>query len=1088
MDGVSTIKEYIQRSKEIGVPFQAVSDHGSLVGSRELIQVCKEENMKAIVGMEGYFTWDISDRTPRAKRDAVENSIYYHMLLTAKNENGLKNLSALNEVAWSNQGFYEKPRFDLSLLDTYKEDIIVSSACMGGVLCRFLENGLDEKAYEHAGMMKEMLGENYYVEIMETNGATMNHKLLSLADSLGIPVIVTDDCHHANKSDYIAQEAMLILSSKPKINENFDWDKSAKMDLMERFNYLYPDRKMTFQDMELYLHSGDEVYQWMKRQGLEGRTDALSNTWKIAESIGEYPSYEGLDLLPKPAGDADSLLRAAAFHGLRELGWDKRKEYVDRLNYELSVIVKKDFSTYFLLVQDIVDWAKSQGILVGPGRGSAAGSLLCRVLGITLLDPIERKLLFERFLDESRPDWPDIDIDFEDSRRGEVVDYAERKFGNLGKIMTFQRFGGKSLIDDAARAVRVPYADTEEVKKKLQVDGLDPDVAWDVFKTTAETAKFRKKYPEVVEIGDMLLGRTRSRGVHASGVVLSNITLSDIVPIESAEEKTDAGKSRIPVITADMKVAEKIGLIKMDFLGLKTLSVIGDCVREIEKRHGVVIDPFKLPLNDPQVFQAFRKGNTAGLFQAEGSAFTNILDQMPIQSFDDIVAATSLIRPGAADSRFGKQYLDFRLEGKRVSIHPDADWVIEETSGVLYQEQVMQLCVALAGMTGVESNAVRRAIGKKKKADLDLWSERFIDGAAKKIGPVMAAALWKDIEAAANYQFNKSHADAYSINTYVTAYLKTYYPLEFYLSIIRREKDKDKKVQYMIEAKRNGIEIRPPHVNHSDVDFSIKDGYLAMGLSDVKYVGKAAAKKIVEHAPFLNYQELKDIAGQKFSGINSRVLDSLDKVGGVVFPDNPVKGDELENFYEYLNIPSFNLGNIPQRAIDRMRTTAGYDKNSTFVLVGLVQDVVRKNGWARADIIDEDGDIGLFFDQEEDIQKGKYYIFLVANGSILRFYEAKDLLDSDDPLALYLQLESMTELPENQYRVIAFRSRTTKNKKVIGTLVVTDSDFKLHSFMVFSTKIMDVQIAARPGALVKVIAKQTKDGTDYVESIRGIKQ
>lgn len=1079
MDGYSTIEDYAERAKDIGMEYLTCTDHGTLANTRNTQQVAKENNLTPVLGMEAYFTHDRTDRRPAKEREE-NNPVFFHMTVLAKDEAGLKNLQALDREAWSDTSFYSKPRIDTELLQQHHSGLIVASACLGGVLCKAFERGDEDAAYTHASQMKEIFGDDYYIEIMSPNGAEMNGKLLLLADTLGIKPVISDDCHHAKPEDLVAQEAMLILSTNPKVNVDFDLSKSQKMDALERFNYLYPGRKMSFQELDLYLKDAHTHEQNLKAQGID-RTDPISNTMEIAEKIGEYAYHENLDLLPRPQGDPDKILKQLVSVGLTKRG-TTTSEYKDRAKRELEVITSKNFSTYFLIVRDAIEWARSQDILVGPGRGSAAGSLICYALGITNVDPLEYDLLFERFLDESRSDFPDIDVDIEDTRRGEVKAYLERKFGNVGNIMTFTSMNGKSLFRDVCRIYKLPYAETDKAAKLIQDVPGDTAKSWDDYKTNPALQAFRKKYPEVEKMGDLLRGRIRSRGVHASGLVISSKPLSEVVSIESVENTEDKTKNRMPVITADMNTAADIGLIKMDFLGLKALGIFGDILRLIEERTGRKIDIETLPMTDPAVFKSIRKGNTAGLFQIEGGAFTKILDEMPMEKFSDMFAATSLIRPGAADSRFGKQFLDFRNKGKMHSIHKDVDWITAETSGVLYQEQLMQLCVHLAGMTGPESNEVRRAVGKKKADKLALWSEKFKDGAAEKIGMKKSEALWRDIEAAANYSFNKSHAVAYSMMTYISAYLKHYYPLEFYLSILKRETDNDKRVEYLVEAKRNGIRVLTPHVNHSDVDIAIKTDeqgdYLRMGLSDIKYVGPAAARKIIDGAPYINYAELRDRAGQKYSGINVRSLESMNFVGAANFPDNPLRGDEKDYFYDYLKIPSLSTGDLKQFTLDRIRPVDGYDKVGTFILMGLVKDVIRKNHWAAVDLIDESGSARIFFNPDDVIEKGEYYIFLIHNGGIVQHMSAEEL-KNDSPLAKYLTTEIMNPFPDG-YRVIAFSSRRTKAQKLMGTLILTDDQFNLKGLLVFPSQYYATYTNAKAGEKVRVETDRTKDGAEFV--------
>lgn len=1088
LDGYSTVEDYASRCKEIGMTHLTTTDHGTLTNARKTIKVAKANGLIPIIGMEAYYTHDATDRRPKKER-TPDNAIYYHLTMIAKNENGLKNLQGINDTAWSEGYFYMKPRLDLDLLDKNREDLIVASACLGGVLCKSFERGDDEAAYEHASQMKEIFGDNYYIEVMSPNGAEMNNKLLMLADTLGIKPIVTDDCHHARPEDAVAQDALLIMQTKEKVTKNYtvDMSRSAKMELMDRFNYLYPDRFMTFKDLDLHLKDGATHQQNFEAQGIF-RDDITENTRDIADSIGEYPFHQGLDLLPRPKNvDPDKNLRDLVYAGLVNRGVSTA-EYKERANHELKIIADLNFSTYFLLTKNILDKASELDMLAGFGRGSAAGSLVCYALGITHADPIEYGLLFSRFLDPSRSDYPDIDNDVPDSRRAELLQYVKDTFTHVGNLMTFSQIDGKSLFKDVCRVLKLNFNEIEAASKLLSDD---PNInGWEDYKESSELADFRKKYPEVEFLGDALRGRTRQRGIHASGVVISKEPISNFATIESATNPQDKSGERISVVGLNMHDAADLGFIKMDFLGLKALGIVDDIIKMVDKRHGHKIDVHKMKFNDPRVFASIRKGNTAGIFQIEGSAFTNILNQMPIEEFNDIVAGTSLIRPGAADSRFGKQYLDFRNKGKVHKVHRNIDPFLSETGGaVLYQEQLMQACVHLAGMTDEESNEVRRAVGKKDAEKLALWRNAFIAGATETIGEKKAKAFWKDVEASAKYSFNKSHAVTYSMLTYAMAFLKHYYPLEFYTCVLAREKDADKKVEYLIEAKRNGIRILVPHVNSSDMNMSIskddKGDHLRMGLVDIKNVGLVAARKIIARRPFYKYEDLLTASAEKYSGINTKVLASLNAVGAASFSDNPLSNTEQDNYYEYLNIPLLGSTDIPEHVLEKISLLDDFTADGVFCVNGLVSKVTKGESWARADLMDDSGSAGVFFNPGQEIEKGMFGIFLIASNSIISYLPVDEIATGDKPLARYMRAKEMAPF-KGRYRVVGLSPRKTKKGDTMGTLVLTDDQGVLKSIVVFPGSWPMTATHAKPGALVRVRTKELKDGSETLDYIAGV--
>ena len=1067
LDGHATAEEYASRVAELDMKFLTTTEHGTLTSHRDFQRVAKDNNLTPILGTEAYWTPDRFDRTSKAKR-ADGDQIYNHVILIAENAEGLKNLQYINKDSHL-AGFYSKNRTDNTVLAEYNDGVICLSGCLNSPIVKAFEYDNPLKAKSLALEFKEIFGDNFYMELQTHNGRQINGQLLELADSLGIKSVVTCDCHTSHKDTQWVQEALLLLNTQPKKATGVDFSKSQKMEFYERMNYLYPDRKMTFEHLELYLKDYVDLRTEMASQGFD-REDIFANTLEIGEKISDYPYQEGLDLLPRPTNASpDVILKNQAYAGLlkRGIGRDN-KEYMDRMKRELDVILTKDFATYFLIVADLIEWAKTQSIPMGFGRGSAAGSLVCWALGITEINPIPYNLLFERFLDAERDDIVDIDIDIADTHRGRVKDYLEQKFNHVGHLMTFAMMDGKSLVKDAARVYSIPVGEVTAVTK-LFVD-------WDEYCNSKSTEHFRQKYPEVKILGEKLRGRIRGRGVHAGGFVLSSIPLEDVVPIESADNKDDKAKARIPVVAMDKKEAAKVGLVKIDLLGLKNLGVVAEVQRLVKERHNRDFDMYALKPTDKAVLASITKENASGIFQVDGNAFRNILADYPVESFEDIYNLTALIRPGAADSEFGKQYYDFKKEGKVTSIHPDVDWITKKTGGaVLFQEDVMLLCQHLAGMSTGDSNRVRKTIGDKDKEALDNWREEFISGAAKMIGVQKATRLWKNIEASANYSFNLSHAVAYSMLTYVTAYLKFYYPIEYSLALLKVETDAAKKIEYLLDAKRRDLSIRMPHVNISEADLSIgkddKGDYMIFGLTDIKGIADAKAKKIMDARPFESFAHLKETAEAKYSGIPTNVVTALDLIGAAHFPDNPLRGDESEYYYEYLNLPSFDTSAIPDYVTNRLRACDDYDEEGTFMMMGLVQKIERKNGWARADIIDGTGGVGIFFDTKFEIEKGKFYILLVHNKSIIEFMELGEL-GSDRAMSRYLMTEHFREF--EGHRVISFYTFTTKAGKAMGKLVVTDENKALTGMLVWPKQFSKAYELCKPGEFVNI-----RIGTKY---------
>jgi DNA polymerase-3 subunit alpha len=767
--------------------------------------------------------------------------------------------------------------------------LLYLSGCLNGLISKCIEKNEFSEAKLILKDFKKTFGDDFYIEVQSHNPKEINEGLLALADELKIKAVATGDAHFAKEEDRILEEAMLILSTSPKSDKEADFEMSRQMkDMLDRFNYLYPDRKISFVDYNLFIQTRAEIEADFKKSGIN-RTDIFDNTMDIASKIEEYDFNRGLDLLPVPKTNADQKLAQMALEGLKRLDLDKDKVYLDRLEEELSVIKDKAFASYFLVVADMVNWAKDNNIMVGPGRGSAAGSLVCYSLGITDVDPIEYDLLFFRFINPERNDFPDIDTDFEDRRRKEVKDYLKKKFKHVASISTYTYFKDKGVVRDAARVFMVPLSDVNRAMKSIDT--------FEDFIESPNTKEFRIKYPEVVWLAERLRGKIRSVGVHAAGVVVAKDDIRKYAPVESREDAQDKVSGRIPVVAYDMDTVADIGLIKLDALGLKTLSVISDTLKSIKDRTGKEINLSEIPLDDKAVYKTLSEGYTKGVFQAEATPYTNLLIKMGVDKFEDLAASNALVRPGAMNT-VGASYIKRKHGEEAVQyVHPIMKPFTENTYGVIiYQEQVMQACVHLGGMTWSEADKVRKIIGKKKDAtEFDQFKDKFIEGAEKHISKKQAQHLWHDFEAHAGYSFNRSHAVAYSMLSYQTAWLKTYYPLEFMFSILKNENDKDARTEYLIEAKRLGLKVLLPHINESDVYFSLQKEAIRFGLAEVKFISDSIANKIIEKRPYASYKDFIEKSSKKGSGINSRAISALNAIGGAAFDDNAREGTEKKD-------------------------------------------------------------------------------------------------------------------------------------------------------------------------------------------------
>ena len=1073
-DGIATPQEYVDRAEELGMTALAITDHGSLSGHREMYRAAKEKNIKPILGVEGYITEDRFDQRARDSREGPLDLVYNHIVLLAKSQKGLENLNRLNEIAWT-EGFYKKPRIDYKVLEQYKEGIIVTSGCLSGTVAKAIESGELAAAKQQIEWHKNVFGDDYYIEVMPHNPAEINHQLLALADEFGVKPVVTPDCHHAHVGQKDIQELKLILNTySNKVQKDATFEKSKKFDnLKDRLNYLYGERDITFDNFDIHLMSDEEMRSQMMAQGID-REDMYESTLEIAAKVEEYDIRDNMDLLPAQYQNPDMELTTLAVEGLKERGVYKLDGYMDRLEEEMGVISAKKFSPYFLVVRNMINWAKKEGIQVGPGRGSSAGSLLCYALGITDIDPIKHGLLFFRFINPERNDFPDIDTDIQDTRREEVKDYLVRQYRHVASIATFLQFKDKGVVRDIARVLHIPLADVNKVMKVVDT--------WDDYCTSKQTKEFREKYPEIEQYGEQLRGRIRGTGIHAAGVVTSKEPIFRHAPMETRQ--APGSGERIPVVAVDMGEAERIGLIKIDALGLKTLSVLRNALDIIEERHKKKINLLEIDMEDERIYEMLSNGHTKGVFQCEATPYTNLLVKMGVKNFAELAASNALVRPGAMNT-IGKDYIERKKGRQGITFHHDVmkEFTAETYGCILYQEQVMQACTNLGGMTMVEADKVRKIIGKKKDAkEFDVFKDKFVEGASRYMTPNAAKDLWHDFEAHAGYSFNKSHAVAYSTLSYWTAWLKYHYPLEFMFSILKNEKDKDARTEYLIETKRMGIPIRLPHVNDSDIDFKIEGKGIRFGLSGIKYISDNIAEKFIKGRPFSSYAELEEFTMQKGTGVNTRSLQALRVIGAATFEDNQRKEDEIrENLYEYLNLPEFNI-TVPSHYYAFINDVEEFEEKGSFVLMGMVKTIKRGKGWSRIEILDKTGSVGIFDEEQTAIETGKTYLLLASDNRIVSAVPADEIRNSDSALVKFLNYK-MLPYKDDEMFVVSFRPRITKAGKKMATLTVADSSRDLHSVLVFPTTFAKAYMKIQEGNAYTFSFGKTKDGTVILEDI-----
>ncbi len=864
LDGACRVGEVVSLAKELGQKSIAITDHGVLYGAVAFYKACKAEGIKPIIGCEVYVA-------PRTRFDKVHgiDSDRYHLILLCKNETGYKNLLKLVSSAWVD-GFYTKPRVDRDILEKYSEGLIVLSGCLfGEVAQRIIQRNFDE-ARETALWYKNTFGEgNYYLEIQ--NHGMIEEKeviegVISISRELNIPVVATNDVHYCQKSDADMQRVLIAIQTNKVVGE---------------------DNALEFTSDEFYLKSGDEM-----AQAFSDYPEAVSNTQIIADKCN-FDFEFGVTKLPlfdAPIEDHKTYLKDECLKGLKNIFGLIPENYIERLEYELSVIDQMGFNDYFLIVADFIRFAKSKNIPVGPGRGSAAGSLAAFALGITGIDPIENKLLFERFLNPERVSMPDIDIDFCYERRGEVIDYVTEKYGadRVAQIVAFGTLKAKAAVRDVARALGLPYSTGDIVAKQITREYRD------IKDALAKNTELKNLYysdeniKKVIDTASRIEGMPRHATTHAAGVVITRDDVCSYVPLAKNGDQT--------VTQFTMTEIEQLGLLKMDFLGIRTLTVINDTVEEVKKTEPS-FNINDIPLDYPEVFQQMSAGNTIGVFQCESAGMTNLIVNMKPERFSDIAAAIALYRPGPMF--FIDTYLDNRKNPDHIKYRtPLLKDILDETNGcMVYQEQVMQVFRTLAGYSYGRADVVRRAMSKKKRDVME--SERtifihglknengdyIIDGAVRKgLDEKTADDIFSDMISFASYGFNKSHTAAYGLVAYQTAYLKVKYPKLFMAALLTSViGEVSKTVLYINECARLSINVLSPHVNRSGNNFSVTGEDIVFPLLGIKNIGRALIEKIVterkQNGNFLSFWDFcKRVSGTE---LNRRALECLIKAGAL---------------------------------------------------------------------------------------------------------------------------------------------------------------------------------------------------------------
>ncbi len=864
LDGACRVEEIVSRAKELGQSHLAITDHGVLYGAVAFYKECQKQGVKPIIGCEVYVA-------PRSRFDKVHgvDSERYHLILLCKDEVGYKNLTKIVSSAWVD-GFYTKPRTDREMLELHHEGLIALSGCLFGEVAKKITERNFDDALDTARWYKNTFGDgNYYLEV-QNHGMLEEREVIdgivSISRELNIPMVATNDVHYTVKSDSEIQRVLIAVQTNKVVGE---------------------ENALEFENDEFYLKSGDEM-----AEAFADYPEAVKNTVRIAEKCNFNFEFgvTKLPLFDAPISDHKAFLRNECLSGLEKLFNVVPEEYLKQLDYELSVIDTMGFNDYFLIVADFIKFAKSKGIPVGPGRGSAAGSLAAYALGITGIDPIKNKLLFERFLNPERVSMPDIDIDFCYERRGEVIDYVNRKYGvdRVAQIVTFGTLQAKAAIRDVARALGLPYSTGDVVAKQITRDFPDIKIALEKNPELKKLYNSDDSIKKLIDTAMRVEGMPRHASTHAAGVVITRDEVSSYVPLAKNGEQI--------VTQFTMTEIEQLGLLKMDFLGLRTLTVINDAVEEVKKK-----DPdfniSDIPLDYPEVFSEMSKGNTCGIFQCESAGMTNLIVNMRPERFSDIAAAIALYRPGPMF--FIDSYLINRKFPDRIKYKsPLLKDILDETNGcMVYQEQVMQVFRTLAGYSYGRADIVRRAMSKKKRDVMENERNIFINGLLDDNGEVViegavrrgiaaktADEIFSDMTSFASYGFNKSHTAAYGLVAYQTAYLKVKYPREFMAALLTSViGDISKTVVYIEECKRLNIRVLSPHVNRSGVRFSVRGRDIVFPLLSIKNTGRALIEKIekdrAENGEFKSFWDFcKRVYG---SELNRRALESLIKAGAL---------------------------------------------------------------------------------------------------------------------------------------------------------------------------------------------------------------
>lgn len=1022
LDGASEIDKLMSRAAHYGFKALAITDHGTMYGAVDFCISARKHGIKPIVGCEVYTA-------PQSRFEKDNDDRYYHLVLLAKNEQGYKNITALSSLGFI-EGYYYKPRVDYELLAKYSEGVIALSACLRGEIPSALMRGDKSRAYDVARKLLSIYGEgNFFIEIQNHGLAdeiSVMPQLKALSDTLGIPLVCTNDVHYVDKDDAFKQDVLTCVQTGKKL---LDTD------------------RMKFPTDEFYLKSAEDMAEIFADY-----PEAVANTVKIADMCNFDIDFDRRILPAFESGENISnreyLKKLCTEGGIRKYG-SLTEEVEKRLDYELSVIDSMGYTDYFLIVWDFIRYARSKGIIVGPGRGSAAGSLVSYVLDITQVDPIKFGLIFERFLNPERVTMPDIDIDFCYIRRDEVIDYVRSRYGvrNVANIGTFGTLAARAAIRDVGRVMDVPLNEVDKIAKLIpRTINITIDGALEESPRLKELYNTNPTTKKLIDTARSLEGFPRNVSTHASGVVISDKDLFEYVPVQTGDKG---------IITQyPMNILEQLGLLKIDFLGLRNLTVIGDTVDLIEQTTGKRLDIESISLDDADTYALISKGDTDGVFQLESRGMQSFLRRMKPNKFDDIIMAISMYRPGPMEQI--PRYLEVRENPKLIKYrHPLLEPILKETFGIIvYQEQVMKLVSALAGYTDGRADLVRRAMAKKKHDVMEKERSVFVAGCADKgISKEVSNEIFDELISFANYAFNKSHAASYAFVAYRTAYLKAHYPAQFLAALLKNQVDTSgaKLSRYISDFSSRGVSVLPPDINLSREEFSVEGGNIRFPLSSVKGVGDVASFNIVKertsNGAFTGFEDFLNRMSNY--DINKRCVEAL------------IKSGCFDSVYDNRRVLTLNCDKL----------VAHYQSNARSANIGQIS-------WF--DSIEDTASGGMEFEEEHDFSPAmrlnfeKEFTGLYFSGHPLDDYRLKMKL---------LQKSTISDCIENESDGAAVRlcgiisgrvDRRTKKGSIMSTLTLEDFTSSVE-VLAFSTAVQRFEDIIVPGNAVCI------DGTTSFE-------